>query len=397
MFSSIATTRQAVGSFVRGAIPYGVVASPVFAPITADLIVVSNPVAGNGRAAAFVQGLSDAIAQRNFQHGPRVLGKKEWITTCADREERILSIEHAIREHQENGVPRVVAVGGDGTFADASEAALRVQRDGMNAVIVPTAAGTACDLRRELGVPRDPARFLEFLATAEQIELSAMGVYFGEQTERRLLMHSLGCGVSGAFFAEVEVHRKRTGTVTISEYLQGLVKGVLKTEPFYASVDGADPVCVGEVLTLSNCTSIGGVTRVPLPKEAGRLHLIPVNPDAAFPGRVAQGVTALSDVFDRGVRYLLGDKRVIDPRESIPALAGPYTLDLRLSSLHVVQFTDREGAPKSIPAILNGDTIGSIDEFVIQDRGDRIMSLAARNADIRIRRQGGVASRPNEA
>lgn len=376
MRTLLGITGQAVGAL------------PAFYPaITSNLIVVSNPVAGNGRAAAYVERLATSIQTGPGNGHPLVLGRVDWITTRADREERIGAIAEAIRQFGPGARNIVVAVGGDGTFADAAEAALRSGALACNTAIVPTSAGTACDLRRELGVPRDPEQLTRFISMAERIELSAMSVHFGDTGERRLLIHSLGCGVSGAFFAQVEEGRRRTGSASIPLYMQGLIKGVFRTEAFFASVDGAVPVAVGEVLTLSNSTSIGGVTRVPLPARSSRMHLIPVDPDAAFPLNIAQGTVALADVFGRGVLYLFGNTRVIDPDARIAALSGPLTLDLPEGEAHSVRFSDREGRPKAVPSILNGDTIGAITGFTVEGRGETVTTLAAIGADILIRRR----------
>ena len=360
---------------------------PFYPAITSNLIVVSNPMAGNGRSAAYCERLAASIRTGPGEGHPLVLGKVDWITTRAERGERIGAIAEAIRQFGPGARNIVVAVGGDGTFADAAEAALRLGALACGTAIVPTSAGTACDLRRELGVPRDPSLMTRFIATAERIELSAMSVHFGGGSERRLLIHSLGCGVSGAFFSEVEEGRRRTGRSSIPLYMQGLIRGVFKTEPFFASVDGAVPIAVGEVLTLSNSTGIGGVARIPLPAHSSRMHLIPVDPDAAFPGNIARGTAALADVFGRGVLYLFGNTRVIGGDARIGALSGPLTLDLREGERHTVEFFDRGGRPKAVPSILNGDTIGAITGFTVEGRGETVTTLAAVGADILIRRR----------
>ncbi len=354
--------------------------------IPSSLVVVSNPVAGNGKAAAYVKGLRSSLERARRNGGAGAIGDMELISTDADRERRIVQIKASIERNGALEPPIVVAVGGDGTFADACEASLRARRHGIDSYVIPTPAGTACDMRRELGVPKDPAKLIDFIAMARRVELGAIVVRFGEGSER-LLLHSLGCGVSGAVFDEVEAGRRRTGSASISSYLRGLVKGVLKTEPFLASVDGGEPLEVGELLVLDNSTVTGGVTRVPLPVLGARLHFIPVNARAPnLAGKIGQGVAALADVFGRGVWFMLGDKGVIAPGEEIAVLAGRYTLDIRQGAAHDVKLFGLDGRPKSVPAIMNGDTIGAISGFSIEDTGDTILTLAAADSDLMIRR-----------
>jgi diacylglycerol kinase family enzyme len=387
MSSLFGLSSQSAGGVLRGPIPLADIVPPLCPDINSNLIIVSNPVSGNGRAAAYVRGLEASIRAGWRGAAPRILGTIDRIATQADREERISEIADALLRCGTSRQNIIISVGGDGTFGDASEASLRARFMGIASIVVPAPAGVACDVSRELGVPKDSELLLSFIATARRIELSAMTVFFGDEAEQRLLMHSLGCGVSGAFFAAVEADRRRTGHVTIPDYLRGLVKGVRETEPFLVSVDEDAPVTVGEVLTLTNSTGIGGVTRVPLPPLAGRLHRIPVDGNREGFGRVEQGVAALADVFGRGMRYLLGDARVIDPQESIAALAG-LTLDLNEGERHSVRFFDRAGNPKPVPAVLNGDPIGRIPGFIIEDRGECLTTFAAPGAAIMIRRGG---------
>lgn len=360
--------------------------------IGSDVIIVSNFKAGNGRSRRYVKRLSRSISHMMRDGKLTIDGKVVYLTTDADPGARVRSIAREILAARRASPPYVIAVGGDGTFADVSEAALIAAREGVTCIAVPTPSGTASDMQRELGVPLKPEELLSFIASARPAKLGAISVCF-DGARKRWLMHSMGCGVSGAVFHEVEKERQAKGFASISAYLKGLARGVVETETFFASVDGAPRVAVGEVLTLSNSTSIGGVTRVPLPIAGGRIHLIPVDAEIENLMRLVQGVTALSDVFGRGVRYMLGDERVIAPGEEIATLAG-LTFDIVPGEKRVIEFTDRAGKPSKVKALLNGDPIESVSRMEILDRRETIHTLSAAHSGHLVRKGAVPAHTP---
>jgi hypothetical protein len=353
--------------------------------INADIIIVSNFKAGNGRSRRYVKRLSRSISRMMTDGKLRIDGRVVYLTTDADPDARIRNIAREILAARRASPPYVIAVGGDGTFADVGAAALIAAEESARCVIVPTPSGTACDMQRELGVPSEAEKLFDFIASALPVKLGAISVRFDGGREM-WLMHSMGCGVSGAVFHEVEQERQTKGVASISGYLKGLAKGVIETKTFFASVDDSPRVPVGEVLTLVGSTSIGGVTRVPLPVAGGRLHLIPVDADVENILRLKQGVLALSDVFSRGMRYMLGDERVIAPGQEIAELSAGYTFDIVLGQKRTVEFTDRAGKPCRVKTLLNGDPITSVSRMEILDRGDMIETLSAEHSGFLVRR-----------
>ena len=359
----------------------------LFAPIVidTDIIVVSNPVAGNGKARDYVTRLSQAIGSMVVEGRLRINGGISYLITEADPARRVSAIADAIMTSPSPNPPYVIAVGGDGTFADTGAGALLAAREGARSVIVPTNAGTACDMRRELGVPRSPEKLFTFIAKALPIKLSAISIRMDGGPER-ILLHSMGIGVSGAVFHEVERIVREGGRSSISAYLKGLARGVVQTKPFFASVDGSPRVAVGEVLTLSNSTSVGGVTRVPLPADGGRIHLIPVDARREGVARLEKGVTALADVFGRGLSYMMGDQRVIAPGEEIPILSAGFTTDVMPGDAREVELTDASGRPARVKAVLNGDAMGDVSRITVANGGESIDSLASFDSGILVRK-----------
>ncbi|MFH1829339.1 MAG: diacylglycerol kinase family protein, partial [Pseudomonadota bacterium] len=353
--------------------------------IRPDIIIVSNPRAGNGKAVKYVQRLVNAAALMAGNGDLRFEGDISLVMTDANLDQRIMKIKEAIISKASGLPPYVIAVGGDGTFADVGTAALQTLRAGFKSVIIPAPAGTARDMSRELGVPRNPAMLFRFLAEAVPIKLGAISVWFDGGPER-LLMHSMGFGVSGAVFHEVQKFRDKGGGVTVASYLRSLARGVYETEPFYVSVNGASRVAVGEVLTLFNSTSVGGVTRVPLPIHGGRIHLIPVDVHRRGLFQLEQGITALGDVFGRGMLYMLGQQRVISPGEEIPVLSGQYTIDVLQGDGREIEFTNASGRTHQVKGLLNGDTIGDVGSIFMKNTGEMIDSLASPNCGFLIRK-----------
>ncbi len=352
--------------------------------IRPDIIIVSNPVAGNGKAVKYVRRLVDAATSMAGRGALRFEGDISLVMTDVNSDQRIMKIKEAISKSSASP-PYVIAVGGDGTFADVGMAALGALRAGFESVIVPAPAGTARDMSRELGVPRDPAMLFNFIATALPVKLGAISVWLDDGPER-LLMHSLGCGVSGAVFHEVQKARDNGGGATVAAYLRSLVKGVYETEPFYASVDGSSRISVGEVLTLFNSTSVGGVTRVPLPIHGGRIHLIPFDVHRHGLLKLERGVAALSDVFGRGISYMLGNQSVICPGEEIPVLSGQYSIDIMQGDQRKIEFTDADGRYHRVKGLLNGDAIGFMSKILMKNKGETINSLASPKCSFLIRK-----------
>ena len=351
-----------------------------------SVIIISNPKAGSGKAAR-AKGQIITVMEQMEGRGELVMNGEDtdFLKTKADPRARVLAILDAIKKSDPSRPPIIVVLGGDGTFADVAEAVLRSSEEGFRPILVPGPGGTAGDMRIELGVPRDPRLIPEFLATAKPVELSVVTVKL-DGGEERLVVHSQGNGVSGAVFDEVQNIRSATGRISVMTYVRGLVKGIAGTDTFYVKVNGGEPIAVGEVLALSNSTSIGSVARVPLPPMGGCVHAIPVIADMPGPMRLIPGVMPVLDVARRGSQFMLGDQRVVAPGERIGFLDARRIFPLTPGGSVTLDFVDKDGSPRAIPGILNGDPTKAASSVVIECKKQTIASLAAPDSGIMVRR-----------
>lgn len=341
------------------------------------VVVVSNPVAGNGRGQRYAHQIVDALEGGGAEIS--------WEITQGDAAHRVDRLIDAIGRFSPAQTPIVIVCGGDGTAAEVCQAIYAVQTDEFRPTLVPGPGGTAGDMRRELGVPRSPAGMLRFFSSAVPVDLDVV-MASNDGGPERLVLHSLGNGVSGAFFTEVEKMRQATGRTSIPTYLRALAGGVASAEIFYVRIDGGSPLPVGEVFTGVNATSMGAVTRIPLPMGGARVHAIPLDPDLFGVFQITPGLPPLLDAFWRGALYLLGDQRSIAPGERVGHLPPDHLRDVAAGESVMLEFFDAEGRPKPVLGIANGDTTGPASNVVIRHTGETISALAAADSAYRVRR-----------
>lgn len=340
-------------------------------------VVVSNPVAGNGRGQRYAHALVDALEGAGAEIS--------WEITQGNPAHRVEGIIDALGRSEPGRAPVVVVCGGDGTAAEVCEAIHAVQTDTFRPTFVPGPGGTAGDMRRELGVPTSPAGMLRFLATAVPVKLDVVTAS-NDGGPERIILHSSGNGVSGAFFSKVEGARRKTGRTSIPAYLKGLASGVAAAEVFYVSIDGSDPLPAGEVFTGVNATSMGAVTRIPLPADGARVHAIPLDPRFIGPFTAAPGIPPLLDAFRRGALFMMGSEGVIAPGRAIGYLPENRMKDVLVGASVRLKFFDAKGNSKQVLSIANGDFTGPASDVVIRNTGEKIDALAAAGSAYRIRR-----------
>ncbi|MCC7108175.1 MAG: hypothetical protein IT382_02710 [Deltaproteobacteria bacterium] len=154
-------------------------------------LLVANPAAQSGRAETRIVAVRDAL----LDHGVEVT---------------LLSTQPAGRtpaavtaRMQEGTFDTVVAMGGDGTFADAGKGILGADRRCPLALIP---AGTANDQARSLGIPLDPMAALEVACAGYLTHLDvgeAQVLADGRVRDEQLFLDSLGLGF------QVDVLKKR--------------------------------------------------------------------------------------------------------------------------------------------------------------------------------------------
>lgn len=372
---------------------YGFVLSNVTPPasgpatiptIDRPVVVIANPISGNGRGLRAATDFIKTFARMEEAGKLVITHDVQFIRTNADPTTRIADIVRTIEATLPERPPFILAFGGDGTVADVAEAARQSARSGYRPVVVPCVGGTAGDMRRELGIPKRPAALARLLGQGDlaQIDVITARINGGEP---QLVIHSQGNGVSGGFFREVERRRLLTGRKSIPTYLRALAKGVLETETFTVRINGSAPMVTGEVLALTNSTSLGGVTRIPMPLRGGRLHVLPVNPALPGPLRLMPGIKPLGEVFVRGAGFALGWEGAIAPWKSIALLDGARQFDIQPHTRIELEFLDREGRPKAVSSIVNGEVLEGTQRVVLEGSEERIAVLAAEESGLRIR------------
>ncbi len=351
-----------------------------------SVVIISNPLAGSFRANRVKGGLIGAMDLMEAQKKLLLKGQDTiYLKTHADPQTRVAAILHVIKKSDPLRPPIIVVIGGDGTSADVMRAVYEASGEGFRPIVVPVPGGTACDLSRELGVPKNPKLIPAFLANARKTELFVVTASFDGGPER-IVVHSQGNGISGKVFGEVQKIRDAGGKVSVATYARALLKGVAGIKPFFVKINGGEPKPVGEVLTLVDSTSVGSVVRVPLPVEGGAVLAIPVVPDLPGPVRFVPGSGPVLDVLWRGLRYMLGDQAVIAPGSKVQLLNRKRFIPIVPGGEVLLEFVDAEGKPNPVPGLINGDPTKPASRVLLRGKTTTIATLAASDSAFMVRR-----------
>ena len=180
--------------------------------------VIVNPCAGNGRTAKIWQSVESALKQ---SIGPF----KSIQTTCRGE------AKHLTRQELENGVLRVVAVGGDGHLNEVIngfiENDLPVNSDAALSFLM---TGTGCDFQRSLGIPANWQSAVENLKQAKvrQIDLGKVTFTKLDSTKQvRYFDNIASFGLSGAVDRFIENSRPPAFLKGTPLFLWATIKTVL--------------------------------------------------------------------------------------------------------------------------------------------------------------------------
>lgn len=157
-----------------------------------DILYLVNPHAASGRAARTWSAL-------RREHASLRNARCIMASTPAEATQ-------ALRDQLDDGVRRLVAVGGDGTIHCAANAVLQ-STPGVSLGIVPI--GTGSDIARGLGLERRPHRALERALSGEPRLIDA--VYFSQGEHAGWVVNIASAGVSGIVAGQVNAlaHRRR--------------------------------------------------------------------------------------------------------------------------------------------------------------------------------------------
>ena len=214
--------------------------------------VIVNPCAGNGRTAKIWQSVESALKQ---SIGPF----KSIQTTCRGE------AKHLTRQELENGVLRVVAVGGDGHLNEVIngfiENDLPVNSDAALSFLM---TGTGCDFQRSLGIPANWQSAVENLKQAQvrQIDLGKVTFTKLDSTKQvRYFDNIASFGLSGAVDRFIENSRPPAFLKGTPLFLWATIKTVLthpnQTVKFQID-DGPEQQIKTRLVLLANGRYFGG-------------------------------------------------------------------------------------------------------------------------------------------
>ncbi len=292
--------------------------------------VLINPAAGGGRAGGLWKRLEGAAPELDGVRLIRASGADAARAELAD------SLEQGIR--------RVLAVGGDGTAHLVVNTLLTAGcADRVDFGLVP--AGTGSDLARGLGLPRDPLAALRHALAAEPRSIDAL-VVETDGGDRRFAVNSASAGMSGAIVPAVNANTRR-GRLS---YLTTTMAALLRYQPVPCrlEVDG-EHFFAGEFFLAAFVNGRYFGNGMPIAPEAsfddGRIDvvLIPPVPRWQLPYRLPQFLTGrhveLEIVLTRRA------KRVrLEPAEGFPPFeadgeclpAGPAEVRVLPGALRVL-------------------------------------------------------------
>ena len=140
----------------------------------------------------------------------------------------------------EQGIRRILAVGGDGTAHLVVNTLLATGcADRVDFGLIP--AGTGSDLARSLGLPRDPVAALRRALAAEPRKIDALVIETEDET--RFAVNTSSAGMSGAIVPAVNANPRRGRLSYLRTTLAALVR--YRPVPCRLAVDG-EPFYDGE-------------------------------------------------------------------------------------------------------------------------------------------------------
>ena len=215
-------------------------------------VVIVNPQAGNGRTSKIWMNVESALKQS-------IGSFKSIQTNCRG------DAKHLTRQELENGVDRMVAVGGDGHLNEVLngffENDLHVNR---NAALSFLMTGTGCDFKRSLGIPSNWQSAVNKLKQAQLRHIDVGKVTFtkSNRTKQVRYFHNIASfGLSGAVDRCIENSRPPALLKGKPLFLWATIKTVL-THPNqvvkFQIDDGPEQQIQTRLVLLANGRYFGG-------------------------------------------------------------------------------------------------------------------------------------------
>lgn len=187
-----------------------------------DTVILVNPRAGSGRAAAVWERARAAV--------PAAAAAR--LVLAGDPETAARQLDDALAEG--NTPRRLIAVGGDGTVHLAAN---RLVADGLTdrVALGMVAAGTGSDLAKTLGLPMAPGPALDHALHADPrpmdlLRVTVEGTKAGEGADgtaaapSRVVLNVASAGISGGVARRINAMPVRRPTVYLTEALRAVVR-----------------------------------------------------------------------------------------------------------------------------------------------------------------------------
>ncbi len=267
------------------------------------VLVIGNPIAGGGRAGRCIERLVSLLDARGHD-------VERFLTREAG--------EAAARAGQlDDGVERLVVVGGDGTLNEV----VNGLADPSRVPLAQLPTGTANVLAHDLGLPREPEGTVDLLerGAVRRIDMGIAG-------QRRFLLM-----LSAGFDALVtrEVKSQRTGRLGYAGYAEPLLRALRGYTPptLRVSVNGGRPIPCG-LAVASSTRNYGGLFSIARDAGPDTGHLdVCLLPSASRRSIVRLGLRALAGEVaeQRGVIHRVGRRVMICSDDPAPIeIDGDY-------------------------------------------------------------------------
>ncbi len=209
-------------------------------------LFIINPAAGHGRAGRAWAALKDAAL--------RLVPD----AACAVTESAGHAAELA-RAAAEDGVSKIIAVGGDGTFCEALEGLMGAsERARSRAALGAVPAGSGCDLARHLGYPKDRDGLIALLARGGTRRIDVGLASFAGGSRRRHFINIAAFGLGGDVARRVAASGKPLGGTLSYAFASLAALAAARARPMRLVADGAPMEGRWHLGVLANTSSMGG-------------------------------------------------------------------------------------------------------------------------------------------
>lgn len=347
--------------------------------------IFHNPHASGNADGKYAQAVMQTLSSARAMGDIVVRGGVDLIETSADGKTRIADVTKAIDAMDISDWHYVFVVGGDMTTAEVMTGVSR-SKHVRRVVVVPLKGGTANDVATYNGVPASPSNLVDFLKRAGIQRLDMGSVEINGDPIDVFLIHSLGIGISGDLFSQVEnLRAQQDGKISVSTYLRPLAENLLRAKGYVVEVNG-QRFDTGEIVC-SCTTGLGGITQFPMPTDGLKVFFGPMNMKRKGPLRLTSALV----LFEAMIRKAIGTVGFRELAISGPLLSIDKDRQIAIPPGESLEFSieSHDGGPmRGIRGALNGDSVpGDITHVRVTSSGQPVMTLASPESDLATRRR----------